>query len=534
MKAVSDLKGAAYAKESVEAMNITLDKKAKRSLYRQLRDQLRRMVDDGALPPGARLPGTRELAEQLGVSRKTVLTAFVELEAESYLESIPQSGTFVKDRRKLTLYGSKAPVVESVNAVVDNTEPFEWERFQIPGEFFAMPPRTNGTKDNHSISFTKALPDDRLFPFDQIKQITSTLLWYPKDFFFNYGNPQGYQPLVEYIEGKMALDGVDMAAGSKHENHVIITNGFQSALNLILTLLVKPGDTVAIENPTYAAILNLLIARGINYVGIPVDDNGMRVDELAGVASKQKISAVITIPTFHNPTGTTLSLERRHALLRLAEMHKFPIIEDAYANDLRYSGEVLPTLKSLDRGGYVLQIGSFSKTLLPGLRLGWITLPVEAAQSVFRLKRACDKSDSFFLQVILHEFIKKGHFDRHLKRTRRIYRSRLDAMVAAMREHFPKEVTWYQTDGGLSLWVNLPKSWKSMAVYQLARERGVEFAVANFFWSDKHDSNGFRLSFAQLDENEIVEGIKRLGELLREIALDPSQVKGKEFGYEEL
>ena len=107
-------------------------------------------------------------------------------------------------------------------------------------------------------------------------------------------------------------------------------------------------------------------------------------------------------------------------------------------------------------------------------------------------------------------------------------------MVAAMREHFPKEVTWYQTDGGLSLWVNLPKSWKSMAVYQLARERGVEFAVANFFWSDKHDSNGFRLSFAQLDENEIVEGIKRLGELLREIALDPSQVKGKEFGYEEL
>ncbi len=515
-------------------MNINLDKKAKRSLYKQLRDQLKRMIDEGTLPAGTKLPGTREFAEQLGVSRKTVLSAFVELEAESYIESIPQSGTIVKDRRKLLLYGSKSDTKDNADYPARHTEPFDWEQFNIPGDFFAMPPRTINDLGNRTISFTKALPDDRLFPFEQIKQITSTLLWYPKEFFFNYGNPQGYQPLVEYIEGRMALDGVDMVAGSPNENHIIITNGFQNAINLLVSMLVKPGDTVAIENPTYAAILNLLIARDVNYVGIPVDENGMKVDNLAEILKERKIAAVITIPTFHNPTGTTMSLERRYALLKLAENHKFPIIEDAYANDLRYSGEVDPTLKSLDRGGYVLQIGSYSKTLLPGLRLGWITLSANAAQYAFRLKRACDKSDSFFLQVILFEFIKKGYYEKHLRKTRRAYKARLEAMLDAMRENFPPIVTWYQTEGGLSVWVNLPKDWKSMAVYQLARERGVEFAVANFFSTDKHDSNGFRLSFAQLDEKEIIEGINRLGELLRDIALNPFQVKRKDFNYEEL
>lgn len=515
-------------------MNITLDKSAKRSLYRQLRDQLMRMIDEGTLTAGTKLPGTREFAEQLGVSRKTVLSAFVELEAKSYIESIPQSGTIVKNRKNLVLYGSKSDTIENGGNTESHIEPFDWEQFSIPGDFFAMPPRTINDPGNRTISFTKSLPDDRLFPFEQIKQITNTLLWYPKEFFFNYGNPQGYQALVEHIEGKMALDGVDMAPGSPNENHVIITNGFQSALNLVLNLLVKPGDTVAVENPTYAAILNILIARDINYIGVSVDENGMKVDDLSAILKERKIAAVVTIPTFHNPTGTTMSLERRHALIKLAENYKFPIVEDAYANDLRYCGEVVPTLKSLDRGGYVLQIGSFSKTLLPGLRLGWITLSANAAHYAFRLKRACDKSDSFFLQVILHEFIKKGHFEKHLRKTRRAYKARLEAMTTAMREHFPPEVTWYQTEGGLSVWVNLPKDWKSMAVYQLARERGVEFAVANFFWTDKHDSNGFRLSFAQLDEKEIIEGINRLGELLREIALNPLPVKGKDFNYEEL
>jgi 2-aminoadipate transaminase len=514
-------------------MKLTIDKTKGRSLYRQVRDQIMRLVDEGALQAGTKLPGTRELAEQLGISRKTVMTAYQELEARSYIKTVPMSGTFVRDRSRLSSLGPGATVendevdTESLTAILD------WDKYRVDGDFFAMPPRRESSGDE-PVNFIKALPDDRLFPFEQIKQITSTLLWYPKDYFFNYGNPQGYQPLVEYLESQAALEGIQMAEGAPGTNHIIITNGFQNALDLITTMLVREGDTVAVENPTYAAILNLLIAKKINYVGIPVDKDGMDVSRLADVMKKKNISAIITVPTYHNPTGTTMSLERRHALLKLAEKYEVPVVEDAYANALRFDGEVVPSLKSLDRGGHVIQIGSFSKSLLPGLRIGWITVPEAGAHSLFRLKRACDKSDSIFLQLILHEFIKKGHFEKHLKKTRRIYRSRRDVMVVTMKKHFPKEVKWNEPSGGLSLWVTLPEGWKSMGLYLLARERGVEFAVANFFWTGKHDSNGFRLSFAQLSEKEIEKGIIILGKLLKEAVKKPSMIAGKGGEYGEL
>ncbi|MEP0813645.1 MAG: PLP-dependent aminotransferase family protein [bacterium] len=504
-------------------MHIELDKTQSRSLYRQIRDQIRRMVDEGTLKAGTRLPGTRELADQLGVSRKTVLTAYTELEAEAYIETRPQSGTYVRNRGTLATHGvgaSSQPEVPNGVALMD------WSPYAVPGDFFAMPPRERRNGDDAPVSFTKALPDDRLFPFEQIKQITSTLLWYPKEFFFNYGNPQGYQPLVEYIEQQMALEGVVMKEGAPGTNHVIITNGFQNALNLLTGMLIRNGETVVVENPTYAGILNLLIGKRIKYVGVPVDENGMMVSKLAAILKEERVGMIVTIPTYHNPTGTTMSLERRHALLKLAEQYSVPVIEDAHANRLRYGGEVMPTLKALDRGGHVIQVGSFSKTLLPGLRLGWMTLPEDAAVHAFHLKRACDKSDSFFLQVILHEFIKKGHFENHIKRTARIYRARRDAMLAAMERHFPDCVSWNAPDGGLSLWVKLPPRWKSLPVFVMARERGVEFAVANFFWSGKEDANGFRLSFSQVDESEIEKGIERLGSVLNDIAARPAVLNG--------
>ena len=514
-------------------MNLTIDKTKGRSLYRQVRDQIMRHIEDGALKAGTKLPGTRELAEQLGVSRKTVMTAYQELEARSYIKTVPMSGTFVRDRSRLSTLGPGASAENDAENTESQAAVLDWDRYRVDGDFFAMPPRRTET-GGVPINFIKALPDDKLFPFEQIKQITSTLLWYPKDYFFNYGNPQGYQPLVEYLESQAALEGIQMAEGAPDTNHIIITNGFQNALDLITAMLVREGDTVAVENPTYAAILNLLIAKKINYIGIPVDKDGMDVSRLAEVMKKKKVSAIITVPTYQNPTGTTMTLERRHALLNLAEKYSVPIVEDAYANSLRFDGEAAPSLKSLDRGGHVIQIGSFSKTLLPGLRIGWITVPEAGAHSLFRLKRACDKSDSIFLQLILHEFIKKGHYDKHLKKTRRIYKSRRDAMLAAMKKHFPKNVGWFRPEGGLCVWVTLPEGWKSMGLYVLARERGVEFAVANFFWSGKHDSNGFRISFAQLSENEIEKGIIILGKLLKEVVKRPSMIAGKGGEYGEL
>lgn len=511
-------------------MHIKIDKNTPVPLYRQIYAEMRRLIDAGLLAAGTRLPSSRELADQLGVSRKTVIIALQELIADRYLETRPQSGTFVVDRSSLS---AKAGVFGNAETDIKariGSGFMDWSKYQIPGDFFSLPPQRHATKQPIApISFIRAIPDSRLFPFEQIKQITQQLLWDPKAFFFDYGHPQGYQPLIEWIENKEALSGTQMAPGY---NDVVVVSGFQQGLNLLINLLLKPGDAVIVEMPTYAAILNLLIARKIKYYGVPVDSDGMQIDKLKGILKNKKIGALITIPTFHNPTGTILVEERRKQLLEIAHKHKLPVIEDDWAQDLRYDGPEVPSLKSLDEHGNVIRLGSFSKIFLPGLRLAWVTLPSELAVALVRMKRGCDRGDSFFLQVIMHEFILKGYLDKHLRRTRRIYKARRDALLEAMDDSFPKGITWTKPHGGFSLWVNLPQKIKSLALYHFCREYGVEFAVANFFWPGKQDASGFRLSWSLLEEGEIIDGANRLGDALRDVLKKPSKLDklAKQYG----
>jgi len=513
-------------------MHIQIDKNAPVPLYRQIIAEIRRLIDAGLLAAGSRLPSSRELAEQVGVSRKTALLAYEELIADRYLESRPQSGTFVVDRSSLKhLRGSKA---KSEDAAAGNPDKdsMDWTPYQILGDFFSLPPgRRAAHQPDRPISFIKATPDPGLFPFEQIKQITQQLLWDPKAFFFDYGHPQGYQPLVEHLEKKEALSGVAMAPG---QNDVVVVSGFQQGLNLLMNLLISPGEAVAVEMPTYSSILNLLITRKIPYFGVPVDGNGMVVDKLKVLLKKEKIRAIITIPTFHNPTGTVMPEGRRRQLLDIAAEQSLPIIEDDWAQDLRYDGADVPSLKAMDTGGHVIRMGSFSKTFLPGLRLAWATLPADLAVPLVRMKRGCDRGDSFFLQVMMHEFIKKGYLDKHLRRTKRVYKARRDTMIEAMKENFPSDITWTEPMGGFSLWVNLPPKLKSLALYHYCRERGAEFAVANFFWPGKADASGFRLSWSLLEEGEIMDGIARLGSALSEVMADPHKLDELAEMYGEL
>jgi len=513
-------------------MHIQIDKNAPVPLYRQIVAEIRRLIDAGLLATGTRLPSSRELAEQLDVSRKTILIAFQELIADRYLESRPQSGTFVVDRSALADISGGSGLSEGDNTIAGSR--MDWSRYEIPGGFFSLPPQREATRQSTTpISFIKATPDPQLFPFEQIKQITQQLLWDPEAFFFDYGHPQGYQPLVEFLEQKEALSGTAMKPG---QNDVVVVSGFQQGLNLLINLLLRPGEALLVEQPTYAAILNFCIARRIPYIGVPVDKDGMQVDKIKEILKdkKQKIGAIITIPTFHNPTGTVMSVERRKKLLEIASGAKLPIIEDDYAQDLRYDGADVPSLKSLDQHGNVIRLGSFSKIFLPGLRLAWATLPSDLAVPLVRMKRGCDRGDSFFLQVIMHEFILKGYLDKHIRRTKRVYKSRRDVLLETMEEEFPKELTWTKPSGGFSLWVNLPKKIKSLALYHYCRERGAEFAVANFFWPGKQDSNGFRLSWSLLEEGEIVDGATRLGMALKEVIAKPNILNDLAKMYGEL
>jgi len=502
----------------VRIMFINLDKSSREPVYRQIIKAIAEMIDSGILAGGEKLPSSRELARQLGVTRKTVITAYQELAALQYFESNIGSGTFVSQLK------GKKPA--ALSATAENSEPefddreqpedlgtMDWSSYGFNGEFFAMPRRNRNLYkgSDQFISFAKALPDPGQFPFERIKKIASRMLWDPKESFFNYGHPQGYQPLVEWLSHILAAEQVDMREG---RNDVILAGGFQLALTLLLTFLIRDGKAVAVEDPTYTSILNSLIARRIKHVGIPVESDGMNLEILEQKLKSGSIGLVISVPTLQNPTGTIMSLEKRKALIRLAAKYEVPVIEDAYLMFLGHDGRHLPSLKALDRGGFVFQIGSFSKVFLPGLRIGWITAPADAALALVKLKRASDQGDSFFLQTLLHEFIKKGYFEMHLRKVRRIYDGRRAAMAAELEKTMADVVKWLKPEGGLSYWLKLPKGHSSRALYEYSLVRGIEIAPGNFFHVGKRDSECFRLAFSLVNQQNIQDGIRRLGKIV--------------------
>lgn len=496
-------------------MYIQLDRTSGVPVYRQIILAVIEMIESGLFAADERLPSSRDLAHQLGVTRKTVIYAYQELVALQYLDSRIGSGTYVsKLKGKKKKHSAREddypePVFENALSPVD-LKPMDWGRYKFFGDFFAIP-RKNIEKYKGKepfISFARALPDPGQFPFDRIKKIAGRMLWYPKEHFFSYGHPQGYQPLVKWLLERLASEQVDVRDG---KNDVILAGGFQLALNLLLTFLIGEKKKVAVEDPTYTSILNSLIARKIEHVGVPVESDGMDVKALGRVLESDDIGAIITVPTLHNPTGTIMSLEKRQELLRLSAKHQVPIIEDVYLMFLGHDGKRLPSLKALDRSGYVFQVGSFSKVFLPGLRIGWITTPSEVALPLVKLKRATDQGDSFFLQTLLHEFIIKGYFDMHLRKVERVYNGRREIMREELRKNMPKRVKWTMPAGGLSFWLELPIGESTKELYEHALKAGIEIAPGNFFFVGKRDTNHFRLAFSMVTQQNIKDGIRRLG-----------------------
>ncbi|MEZ5338404.1 MAG: PLP-dependent aminotransferase family protein [bacterium] len=496
-------------------MQLRIDKESSVPAYQQIHEQIVKLVEDGLLEAGSRLPSVRTLSRQLGVSLATVQTAYEELEAINIIESRHGSGTFVTGApRKAT--GTNLGTRAEMFGELDQLPEMRWEPYQFRTDFFLVPPPP---RRESMIRFSIGNPDPALFPFNRIKQVTSNMLWSPQEHFFDLGHPQGFLPLVEHLEKEMALAGVPMA---ENENDIILTGGFQRGMSLILRLLLNPGQKVAVESPCYTGILNFLLAERIDIEPIPVDEHGMDTDYLATVLNRDEVKAIITIPTFHNPTGVTMSLERREHLIKLAARHRIPIIEDDWGRPLRYGGETPPLLKAMDPGGYVIHIGTYSKSLLPGLRIGWITCPAGLSVPLVCAKLGSDNADSYFLQALLHEFISKGYYNKHLRKTTREYRRRWQAMTAALEANLPEGCSFLRPEGGFSFWLNLPQNIMSLPLLRLAHEAGVDFLPASYCTPGKKDSNALRLSFSRCSVEEIELGIPILCELIARVSRNPS------------
>jgi 2-aminoadipate transaminase len=376
------------------------------------------------------------------------------------------------------------------------------------------------TEQPDIISFAGGLPAPEVFPVEKFKEACNTVLDEFGAQALQYSTTEGYRPLREMIARHTNRFGVDITP-----DNILITSGSQQALDFIGRVFINQGDHIVCESPTYLGALQAWNAYGAQYISVPSDENGMIVDELEK-ALRVGPKFIYILPNFQNPAGTTLSLERRRKLVELADRYGVPIIEDDPYGQLRYEGEHLPAVVTLDsqyRGddgtytGNVIYLSTFSKILAPGIRLAWVVAPQEVIRKLVMAKQAADLHTATFNQMVAFEVGKGGFLDEHVKFIRATYKERRDVMLETMEEVFPSGVRWTRPQGGMFLWGILPKGMDAAKVLKVAIEKKVAFVPGGSFHPNGGGENTMRLNFSFSSPEVIREGITRLGLLLREL-----------------
>jgi 2-aminoadipate transaminase len=381
------------------------------------------------------------------------------------------------------------------------------------------------TEQPDVISFAGGLPAPEMFPVEEFREASNRVLRQIGPKALQYGATEGYLPLRSLIVAHMARYGIQAK-----EDNILITSGSQQALDLIGRLLINPGDKILTERPTYLGALQAWSAYQARYVTVPIDQDGLRIDMLEE-ALRSGPKFMYILPNFQNPGGVTLSLERRMKLIQMADDYGVPIIEDDPYGQLRYSGEHLPPLvlldcehlesRACDGHGYftgnILYTSTFSKTLAPGLRLGWIVAPVDVIKRCVQCKQGMDLHTSTFTQMVAYEVAKDGFLDRHVHKIREVYAHRRDVMLQALERYFPEEAGWTEPAGGLFLWSWVPEGIDTAGLLKIAVEtQRVAFVPGHAFYPDGGGKNTMRLNFSCAQPEMIEEGIRRLGAVLKE------------------
>jgi GntR family transcriptional regulator/MocR family aminotransferase len=357
-----------------------------------------------------------------------------------------------------------------------------------------------------------------MFPAEEFRKVLQAVMRRDGIAALDYGERSGYSPLRESISHILASQGLH----TQSEN-ILITAGSQQALSLVSQLLLNPGDVILVESPTYSGALDLFRALGFKVVGIPVDSQGMQVEALEILLQQYHPKLIYTIPNFHNPTGTCLTSVRRRQLLVLADRYNVPILEDDFVGDLRYEGRTQPALKALDPGGRVIYVSSFSKMLMPGLRVGFLVAEGPVYDALVNFKRVNDLATSTLIEHALEAYVTVGRYQAHLHRSCQIFCKRRDVMVSAIRRYLPTGIHFDTPQGGLFIWLQLPKDLASEGLLPLARKEGADFAPGSpFFPEETETSSWLRLNFVAQAPAEIEEGIKRLGKAIRRFKASPN------------
>jgi 2-aminoadipate transaminase len=360
------------------------------------------------------------------------------------------------------------------------------------------------------LSFAGGLPAPELFPVEAIAQAHAEVLADDGRAALQYSTTEGYGPLREWITSHLGEGGLHAAT-----DQVLITNGSQQGIELVAKVMLDPGDVVIVENPSYLAALQTFSGFEVDFAVVGSDNDGMRVDDLERlVGGERKPKLIYLVPNFQNPKGTTLSLERRHALVRFAQRHRILILEDNPYGELRFRGEHLPSLASLDTEGVVISLGSFSKVLAPGLRLGWAVGPRELIRHLTVIKQASDLHTASLAQRAAARLLTRFDFNAHLETLRAVYGERCQTMLSALEKHMPAGTRWTVPEGGMFVWVELPRGMSADTLFPLALDKRVAFVPGSPFFASEPRSEFMRLNYSNRPSELIEEGMRRLGAVI--------------------
>jgi GntR family transcriptional regulator/MocR family aminotransferase len=469
-------------------MLIPLDTTSARPLYLQIAEFLTALAVSGQLRAGDRLPSTRQLAEQLGVHRSTAVTAYEELLARGVIVAQQGSGTYVAAGLSVTQTAAPRDVA-----------PVNVSRDALLSEMW----RLNQQAD--LVSLALGIPGDDLIPLDLFERRRQTVLRRDGERGWSYLPPEGHERLRAAIARDLARHGLQVDG-----EDVIVTNGAQEALALIARALAQPGDPVLSEAPSFFTPLLNWEHAGLHIHGVPLGPHGLA---LAAVDARGTLGGhprlMLVTPDHHNPTGLCWPAEARHAFLKWAAERALTVVEDATYRDLRLEGPELPPLAALDRE--VLYVGAFSKSLIPGIRVGFVVARGPLREQLITLKQLTTGSGESYGQRALAEFLLADDYAPHLERVTRLYRQRRDALLEALLPTLPDGTRWRTPQGGFYVWLELPPEIDANAIFRRALERGlVLFPASPFYPASTPPANALRLCFARYPEPVLAQAARRV------------------------
>jgi DNA-binding transcriptional MocR family regulator len=468
-------------------------------LYEKLADEIGEAVRRGVFAAGERIPSVRQASQQHGVSIKTVLHAYAVLEGRGLIETRPQSGYFVRERAAPAAVRSHMPKAPAPAAEVDVSR--------------LVLSTLRSIRAHDAVPFGSPYPDPTLFPSRRINQYANAIARRQSSWNLMDDLPPGNPELIRQIARRYAENGVPVDPAE-----IIITLGATEAINLSLQAVARPGDTVVVESPAYYAMLHAIERLGMRAIAVTTHPTeGIDVDVLAQIVSKQKIAACMVMPNFQNPLGFQMPDERKQRLVELLSAHDIPVIENDVYQEL-YFGETRPTtLKNFDTKGLVLHCGSFSKSLTASYRIGW-AMPGRYRAQVEKLKFLNTLTTPSAPQVAVADYLRQDGYDRHLRHVRRFYRQQARLMSAMVMRFFPSDTRISSPQGGYVLWVELPASVDSMQLYQAALLQGITVGPGYMF-SMRNDFRHFiRLNYSYPWTAQTEAALKTLGSLVASMA----------------